>query len=422
MFFLNKIFQLRDQANPEAEKPFLEHLEDLRAVITRIVMTLIIAMVACFGFKDVLMDILRKPIEEVWVMKHTEALPDDILLEDWEKALSFAAVAPKLEAYHPELSERWWSELDEGRLRPLTRAAIVYQAAQKLPKERREEFIKALPETEQDTEDLALKLLVKEPSADLNASGNLRLMSALKPTEAFMLTMKLAFFAGVVVSFPFLLYFILQFVLPGLKEEERKALWPAMAIGFGLFLAGVFFAYFFVLPRVLTFFYDWSASLGIANDWRIGYYIGFATQFVLIFGLSFELPVIVMTLVHLGILSHSMMRDTRAYAILAIVVIAAVITPTPDAFTLLLLAGPMCLLYELCIWLSYFHEKKKNRLEKEEEEERMERLLADPTDDEAEVDEDDFEDEIDDGEPITDDDDYMDYPGEHQDPDEDRKD
>jgi len=172
-----------------------------------------------------------------------------------------------------------------------------------------------------------------------------------------------------------------------------------------------------VLPRVLEFFYDWSAGLGVSNDWRIGYYIGFATQFVLIFGLSFELPVIVMTLVYIGILNHSMMRETRLYAILAIFVIAAVITPTPDAFTLILLAGPMCLLYELCIWLSYFHEKKQKRLEEEEEEDRMGRLLADPDSDEF-SDEDEGIDEMDDGEEITDDDDdYLDYPGEHQDPD-----
>jgi len=414
MFFLTKLFQLRDNSNPEAEKPFLAHLEDLRITVTRIVLTLSISTLVCFFFNNELMDVLRKPIEEVWVMKHEETLPEDIPLEDWEKALSFASVSPTLEAQHPQLAEKWWQDLDEERLRPLTRAAIVYRASMLLPEEKRVPFIEQLPESEQATRDLSLRLLEKLPAADLNASGNLRLMSSLKPTETFMLTMKLAFFAGVVVSFPFLLYFLLQFILPGLKEQERKALWPALAIGFGLFLVGVLFAYFFVLPRVLTFFYDWGQELGISNDWRIGYYISFATQFVLIFGLAFELPVVVMTLVRLEILSHSMMRDTRSYAILAIFVIAAVITPTPDALTLFLLAGPMYLLYELCIWLSYFHEKKRNRLESEEEEERMKYLLADPDDSHPEED---FEEETDDGEEITDDDDYMDYPGEHQNPD-----
>ena len=264
-----------------------------------------------------------------------------------------------------------------------------------------------------------------------------------------MLTMKLAFFAGIIVSFPFLLYFLLQFVVPGLKDEERKALWPALLIGFGLFLGGVLFAYFFVLPNVLTFFYEWGKSMGISNDWRIGYYISFATTFVLIFGLAFELPVVVMTLVKIGLLSHSMMRETRSYAILAIFVIAALITPTPDMMTLSLLAVPMVILYEICIWLSYFHEKKVKKLEEEEEKERMARLLS-SSDDDPDLDPDPGHDPYhhDDHDPYHHDeyhddhdpnyhpdhenmdlagegkdkdvsDNYMDYPGEHQTPEED---
>ena len=136
-----------------------------------------------------------------------------------------------------------------------------------------------------------------------------------------------------------------------------------------------------MLPNVLTFFYEWGKSMGISNDWRIGYYISFATTFVLIFGLAFELPVVVMTLVKIGLLSHSMMRETRSYAILAIFVIAALITPTPDMMTLSLLAVPMVILYEICIWLSYFHEKKVQKLEEEEEKERMAHLLSSSDDD-----------------------------------------
>src|ERR1035437_7808766 len=95
-------------------------------------------------------------------------------------------------------------------------------------------------------------------------------------------------------------------------------LWPALAIGSGLFLVGVCFAYFLVLPRALEFFYDWSTSLGVSNDWRIGDYISFATQFTLLFGASFELPVVVMVLVKLGLIGYEGMSRTRSYAIVAI--------------------------------------------------------------------------------------------------------
>jgi len=380
MFFLNKMFKLRDKSNPDEEKPFLDHLEDLRVMVTRIALTLIIATLACFAYKDELMSIIRRPVEQVWVERHEASLPEgeDISLDDWERALSLAEVSAPLAQYNPELAEDWWAKVSDDRGRQLAEAAFVYRAAQKLPEDQREGFLEIIPDDQKEVRELALKFLESKPADNLNAEGNLRLMSSLKPTETFMLTMKLAFFAGLVISFPFLLYFVLQFIIPGLKDKERQALWPALLIGFGLFLGGVLFAYFYVLPNVLTFFYEWGQSMGISNDWRIGYYISFATTFVLIFGLAFELPVVVMTLVKIGVLSHSMMKETRLYAILAIFVIAAVITPTPDALTLSLLAVPMVILYEICIWLSYFHEKKVNRLEAAEEKERMERLLSSP--------------------------------------------
>jgi hypothetical protein len=152
-------------------------------------------------------------------------------------------------------------------------------------------------------------------------------------------------------------------------------LWPAMAIGFGLFLGGVLFAYFVVLPRALVFFASWDESLGIASDWRIGWYMSFATQFTLLFGLSFELPVVVMVFVKLGLLSYDMMSRTRSYAVLAIVVIAAIITPTSDILTLSLMAVPMYILYETCIWLAYFDERKKRRQQEEEDKEHLDHLL-----------------------------------------------
>jgi len=450
MFFLNKMFKLRDKANPDEEKPFLEHLEDLRIMITRVVLTLLVSTLACFIFKDELMSIIRRPVEQVWIERHEETLPEgeEISLDDWERALNFSQVSAPLAQYDSELADFWWGKATDKRTRRLTEAAIIYRASLQLDVEDREEFINAVPDDKSEARGLALKLSVSKPADNLNAEGNLRLMSSLKPTETFMLTMKLAFFAGIVISFPFLLYFLLQFIVPGLKAEERKALWPALLIGFGLFLSGVLFAYFYVLPNVLTFFYEWGKSMGISNDWRIGYYISFATTFVLIFGLAFELPVVVMTLVKIGLLSHSMMRETRSYAILAIFVIAALITPTPDMMTLSLLAVPMVILYEICIWLSYFHEKKEARLEAEEEAARMKGLLAhpapdpkedpDPEDDPHEDEHDpyhhdDYHDEHDahyhedhadmdlheEGEQEDVSDDHMSYPGEHHAPEED---
>ncbi|MGB6222899.1 twin-arginine translocase subunit TatC [Haloferula sp.] len=371
MYLLKKVFQLRDKANPDMEKPFLEHLEDLRIMITRVVLTLVISMIACFAFQRQVMDILRAPVENVWAVKAAEKLPADIPVADWESAkeLERAALAlsdTEREAFLKQIPEDEKFDVECVRL---------VRAAKKLEGEKLTAFLDTTTAGNQALRERIDALLLTDADPDGGGDRAINDLSTLQPTEGFMLSMKLAFFSGIVVSFPLLLLFVLQFVLPGLHDEERSTLWPAMAIGFGLFLAGVLFAYFVVLPRALIFFAGWDESLGIASDWRIGWYISFATQFTLLFGLSFELPVVVMVFVKLGLLTYEMMSRTRSYAVLAIVVLAAIITPTSDVFTLSLMAVPMYILYETCIWLAYFDEKKKRREQEAEEKERLARLL-----------------------------------------------
>ena len=376
MFLLKKVFQLRDKANPDLEKPFLEHLEDLRVMVTRIVITLLISMIACFAFQDDLMAILQKPVNQVWQVHAKSLLPEGITPEGWEQAKKIERAATGLS---PENADYLVAQY-KPETRQLVEMVKLLRALAVLPEESRPAFLEHSKAGKPVTDTLAV-LLERGANPEIDSRGNVQMMSTLKPTEGFMLSMKLAFFAGIIVAFPLLLLFILQFVLPGLHQHEKKVMWPALAIGFGLFLAGVGFAYFFVLPRALVFFHEWSLKLGVSNDWRIGEYITFATQFTLLFGLSFELPVVVMVLVKIGLLGYEAMSRTRSYAILAIVVVAAIITPTPDAFTLSLMAAPMILLYEGCIWLAWLDARKQRRAEEAEERERMERLLTDRRDD-----------------------------------------
>jgi sec-independent protein translocase protein TatC len=385
MYLLKKVFELREKAHPDHEKPFLEHLEDLRVMITRVVITLVISMIVCFAFQKQLMQVLREPAEKVIFVKQQETMPDPKshegikvpTVEMWDKAKDVEYIASGLDE---KSRAKFFETLADPELEFHARSVGLLRAAKALPEEKRESFVKSLGAGDGMSRQL-FALLDSDPDVEPSAGSNIRMMSALKPTETFMLSMKLAFFAGIVLSFPLLLMFILQFVLPGLHEKERKVLWPAMAVGFGLFLGGVLFAYFFVLPRALLFFYDWSGDLGVSNDWRIGEYITFATQFTLLFGLSFELPVVVMVLVKLGLLSYETMARTRTYAIVAIYVAAAIITPTPDIMTLNLMALPMLVLYEICIWLAWFDRKKAREQEAMEEDElkkrRQEWMISD---------------------------------------------
>ncbi|MEP4079255.1 twin-arginine translocase subunit TatC [Haloferula sp.] len=398
MYLLKKVFQLRDKANPDMEKPFLEHLEDLRIMITRVVLTLVVAMIACFAFQKHVMDVLREPVENVWAVKAAEKLPEDFAVADWENAKELETAALALTDSERETFLKQIPEDDRFNVN----CVRLVRAAGKLEGEQRSTFLDEATNGDEKLRQRVDALLSKNADPEGNGGRELNDLSTLKPTEGFMLSMKLSFFSGIVVSFPLLLLYILQFVLPGLHNSEKKMLWPAMLIGFGLFLTGVFFAYFVVLPRALVFFASWDESLGIASDWRIGWYMSFATQFTLLFGLSFELPVVVMVFVKLGLLSYEMMSRTRSYAVLAIVVLAAIITPTSDILTLSLMAVPMYVLYETCIWLAFFDEKKKRKKQAEEDKAHLDHLLeqedhdSDPHDDLDDHDFDEFDEHHDD--------------------------
>lgn len=377
MYLLKKVFELREKAHPDHEKPFLDHLEDLRVMVTRVVITLLVSMIVCFAFQDDLMRILRAPVENVILSKQMETMPDGEAhkgikvptVEIWNEAKDVERIAASLGEVQ---REAFYKALAKPDMEFHSRSVTLLRAAKALPEAKRRDFVKGLGEGDAMTRQL-LALLESDPNLEPGAGSSSRMLSSLKPTETFMLSMKLALYAGIVVAFPLLLMFILQFVLPGLHESERKVMWPAMAVGFGLFIGGVLFAYFLVLPKALLFFYEWSGNLGVSNEWRIGEYITFATQFTLLFGLSFELPVVVMVFVKLGLLTYDTMSRTRTYAILAIYVAAALITPTPDIMTLNLMALPMLLLYEICIWLAWFDRKKGREKEAREEEEMRQR-------------------------------------------------
>ena len=377
MYLLKKVFELREKAHSDHEKPFLDHLEDLRVMVTRIVITLLISMIVCFTFQQELMQVLRDPVENVIFTKQKETMPDEKMhkgikvpsVETWNEAKDVESIASSL---GEDQRKKFYKALPNPDMEFHAHSVRLLRAAKALPKEKRKDFVKNLGEDDAMTRQL-IALLESDPNVEPGAGSSSRMLSSLKPTETFMLSMKLALYAGIVLAFPLLLMFILQFILPGLHKNEQKVLWPAMAIGFGLFIGGVLFAYFLVLPKALFFFYEWSGNLGVSNEWRIGEYITFATQFTLLFGLSFELPVVVMVFVKLGLLTYETMSRTRTYAILAIYVAAAVITPTPDIMTLNLMALPMLLLYEICIWLAYFHGKKEREQAALEEEEMRQR-------------------------------------------------
>jgi sec-independent protein translocase protein TatC len=187
-------------------------------------------------------------------------------------------------------------------------------------------------------------------------------LQSLGVADSMTISLKLSFYAGLIISFPVLLYFLAEFIMPALSSRERRVVMMASVVGFGLFLGGAAFAFYGVLPAALEFFFKDAQMMQWRPTWTVGEYYSFATQFTLAFGLAFELPVVVLALVKVGLLEHEQMRATRPYAIVVICLLAAVITPTTDLFTLLLMAGPMVLLYEACIWIARWMESREKRV------------------------------------------------------------
>ncbi|MBC7990163.1 MAG: twin-arginine translocase subunit TatC [Luteimonas sp.] len=167
---------------------------------------------------------------------------------------------------------------------------------------------------------------------------------AVEVASPFFAPLKLAFFVALIATMPWLLYQLWAFVAPGLYKREKRLAFPLLASALVLFYTGCAFAYFVVLPSVFGFLTAVTPP-GVAMMTDINAYLNFVLVIFLAFGVSFELPVALVILVLLGWVTPAQLREWRGYAVVGVFVLAAIITP-PDVISQLLLAIPMCLLYE----------------------------------------------------------------------------
>jgi sec-independent protein translocase protein TatC len=188
-------------------------------------------------------------------------------------------------------------------------------------------------------------------------------LQLLDPLGGFMVSLRLAFYSGLVLGLPFILYFIGQFVVPALKKKEKQYFLRAFGIGTLFFFAGVLACYFFFLPLSLRALVAYNQYLGFSTDiWRGEAYFEFATKFMLGVGLIFEVPVLILTLVRLEIVSHDLLVKWRRYMFAINFIFCAVITPA-DLVTTFMLALGLQVLYEGCIWISRYWEKQRRATE-----------------------------------------------------------
>jgi len=166
----------------------------------------------------------------------------------------------------------------------------------------------------------------------------------------FFVYLKVAVLCGFVLAFPYVVYELWRFLAPALYEQEKKAVKTAFRLSSGLFYLGVAVGYFIVLPVCLMFFMNFSLSDTIQNTISLSSYMSLFTGMVFLIGLLFEFPTVVLVLGSLGILDRSMLRKGRKFAFVAVLILAAIITPS-DPFSMFVLAIPLYGLYELSILL-----------------------------------------------------------------------
>ncbi len=217
---------------------------------------------------------------------------------------------------------------------------------------------------------------LKEPLFDILAVPLLKVMPEggslifTSVAEAFFTYMKVAFLAGIILTSPFVLYQIWAFVAPGLYQKEKKYVIPFVLGGSLFFALGVFFGYYVTIPIGFKFL------LGYATDFikpmpTMKEYLSFSIKFLLIFGLVFEFPVVLVLLSRIGVVNAKTLARQRKYAILLIFVFAAVMTP-PDIISQVLMALPLMGLYELGIFLSKIFGKKSPSVSSESEGDKVE--------------------------------------------------
>lgn len=320
----------------EERLSLVEHLDELR---TRLILCLVafgLAFSLCYWQNDRILDIINRPLDRAHHVDCKKPKKADDALE--RSGCFDQAVGAYLKAAGPALD-------GAGRSLQALAAGDGVSATARAQVQRSVRALQA-----------ANAQAVRAAALTPKASGG-RQPVTLGVTEPFLTTVTVSAYAALLLSLPFLLYQAYAFVLPAFTGPERRIALPLMLLVPVLFIAGVLFGYFLALPRAVAFLQNYNDGafdiLVQAKD-----YYRFSTLLLAAMGVLFQIPVGVLAVVRLQILSTKQLRAYRGYALILFAVVAAVVTPTPDPFTMLISMAPLVVLYELSIILARAFEPK----------------------------------------------------------------
>jgi sec-independent protein translocase protein TatC len=177
----------------------------------------------------------------------------------------------------------------------------------------------------------------------------------------FMLQLNSSMIIGVILAIPYILWEIWRFIKPALLENERKVARGFVFYSSALFIIGILFGYYILMPESVVFLASYTVSPNIKNLFTMSSYLSLISTVTLLTGIVFELPVVIYILASIGVMSAAFMRRTRRYAILIIMIVGAVISPSPDVLTTTLATIPLLVLYEVGILIAAMVEKRRNK-------------------------------------------------------------
>jgi len=310
-------------------KSFLEHLEDLRWVLIKSLVALAVGVLICLIAGNNVVQILERPLHKAKLSY--PGTNQVVTIFYGSNQLGVFPLTPEQQATF---------ELGTNRY-----AAVVVE-----------------PKKIGTNNVLSWRLDDNPEHAERATKLNTTLVS-LGPANSFFVAFQIALYAGSVLASPFIFYFVVSFIFPALKMREQKYVRRGLGFGLGLFLAGVAFCYFALMPLALAASQRYSEWLGFsASQWKADEYISFICKFMLGMGLGFEMPVIILTLVKIGILNYRIPSKGRKYMIVINLVLGGILT-TPEVITQLLMFLPLQTLYEISIWIAWYWERQDKKRE-----------------------------------------------------------
>lgn len=299
-------------------KTFLEHLEDLRWTIVRSVIAIVLGVIVCLSAGNFIIGLIKAPLVRAQKMHQTR---------EPQAVVSFGTNIL-------------------GRL-PLSQFPVTGPTNEGFV------LMRLAPVSLGTNTVLGL---VPDTNPPVDATYGMRVdLKTYSPAGGFTIALQIAMFGGLTLSAPFVLFFLGQFILPALHVHEKRFLYRVSGFATGLFFSGVAFCYFVLLPITLSTTAAFSNWLGFgADEWRADEFISFSCWFLLGMGASFELPLVLLTLVKIGILDVKALTRYRAYFYVGILIIAGFVTPDGNPVNMLLMSAPLLLLYEATVVISWF--------------------------------------------------------------------